>query len=254
MANFGLPDLDFVLYRGYDVTGLVTRFSDEIVNQIDDRTAAGYETAVETFSGPQAATVEMSGFYDSVLTTAMEASPSVGEHSGGVQAVLMYALEGNTLGNKCGCLAHALKKSYKRSEDKGKLHKAALSWAANSALFTIDQATIIAPLAVRTTAGSTEATYVDGGAASNNGGRFYVSVPALALGGYTNLTAQLRHSTDHITWTDVAGALATFTATNAQMIAYSGTTNRYRAIAWAYGGAGAGPSNTLAAALLTLSA
>lgn len=243
MANYGLPDLDFVLYRGYDVTGIVLGMSDEIDNPIEDRTAASSKVAVSEFVGTQSGTVEMTGFYDSVLTTAFEASVD------NAQAVLMYAIEGNVVGHYVGCVARALKSHYGRSMEKEGLHKGAVGFHANDVTFTIDRAQLVAVLATRTTAGHTQATYADGLAQTTGGGRWYVEVTALTLGGYTNVKAQLQDSADHITFTDVAAGVATFTAIGAQMVAFTGTVKRYLACAWSYTGSGTSPSVTFAAAL-----
>lgn len=254
MANYGLSDLDFVLYRGFDVTGLVTGFSDEITNQIEDRTAAGCDVALETFTGLQSATVDMDGFYDSLLTVAMEASPNVGVTTDAVQAVLMYALEGNVVGHACECLAHALKSKYSKSMQSGALHKGAVSWGANSKDFTIDHAVLATILAARTAAGNTQADYADSGPQTTGGGRLYVSVPALALSGRTNLIVQLMDSADHATWASVPTALATFTAPGAQMIEFNGDVDAYTATSWTYTGSGGTPGCTYAAAVKKIAA
>ena len=66
----------------------------------------------------------------------------------------------------------------------------------------------------------------------------------LTLVGYTSVTVKVRHSTDNITFTD----LATFTnvtaihQTNRQTI--TGTINRYLAISWLFNGSGSGQSIT----------
>lgn len=254
MANYGLSDLDFVLYRGVDVTGLVTSFSDEIVNQLEDRTAAGYDVALETFTGLQAATVSMDGFYDSILTAAMEASPNVGVTTGAVQALLMYALEGNVVGHACECLAHALKSKYGKSMQNGALHKGSVAWGANSKDFTIDHAVLATILAARSAAGNTQDAYAESGAVTHGGGRLYVSVPALSLSGRTNVVVQLVDSADHVIWADVPGAVATFTNEGAQMIEFNGDVDAYTATSWAYGGSGGTPGCTYAAAVKKIAA
>ena len=243
MTTYGLPDLDFVLWRGYDVTGIVTSYADEIENPVEDRTAAGGAVEVSEFAGTQSGTIELGAFYDSVLTEALEASVD------GAQAVFMAALEGNTAGKYVACSARALKQHYQRAMERGGLHKAVVSWIANDATFTIDRAQLIAPLAARTTAGNTQASYVDAGAATTGGARWYVETTALTLGGYTNATVQLQDSADHVSWGDVSGAVATFTDIGAEMVAITGTVRQYRACAWAYTGAGSNPSVTFAAAL-----
>lgn len=243
MTKYGLPDLDFVLWRGYDITGIVTGYTDEIVNPVEDRTAARGGVEVFDFVGLQSGSVEMTGFYDSVITTALEASID------GAQAVLMSAIAGNIVGHQVACVARALKTHYQRVIEKGALHKGVVAWNANDSTFTIDQAQLVAILATRTAAGNTQATYADGVAQTTGGGRWWVEVTALTLDGYTNVKAQLKDSADHITFADVVPGVATFTAIGAQMVAFTGTVERYLACAWSYTGAGTSPSVTFAAAL-----
>lgn len=51
---------------------------------------------------------------------------------------------------------------------------------------------------------------------------------------------------------DVAGAVATFTAVGAQMVEFDGAVDRYLADVWSYAGAGTSPSNTALAAATKL--
>lgn len=65
-------------------------------------------------------------------------------------------------------------------------------------------------------------------------------VPALTLGGYTNLVVKVRHSHDNITFAD-AGTFAAITAAGtAASITITGQIRRYRAMSWAWTGAGSG--------------
>jgi hypothetical protein len=248
MANFGLSDLDFVLYNGSDITGTVLGLSDEIVNEVEDRTAAGNEVATSAFIGRQSSTVDISAFYDSLVTAALEANPAAG-----AQNVLMYALEGNTVGNNVACLATALKTHYQKSSEAAGLHKVAIAFAGADSAFTIDQALLVGILASRGAAGDTHLTYVDAGAQTTGGGRWYVSLPALTLGGYTNLIVKLQDcATAGGTYADVSGATLTFTAAGAKMAAFSGTVRRYQCVAWAPTGSGSGLAETFAAGLTKL--
>jgi hypothetical protein len=102
---------------------------------------------------------------------------------------------------------------------------------------------VVGPLAARTTAGNTDATYVDLGAASADGGRAFQHTTALTLGGYTSAALKVRHSTDHTTFTDKA----TFTdvaAVGAESVEIAGPLNQYVSMSWAWTGAGADQSIT----------
>jgi hypothetical protein len=102
---------------------------------------------------------------------------------------------------------------------------------------------VVAPLAARTTAGNTDGDDAQRLAGASTSGTAYLHITALSLGGYTNLTVTVRHSTDGITW-NVHTAFPAVTTVGAQTLALTGTINQYLSISWAYGGAGAGPSWT----------
>jgi hypothetical protein len=76
------------------------------------------------------------------------------------------------------------------------------------------------------------------------GAIFDVHVPALVLGGYTNISIQPMHSADNGAWVSVGSAM-TFTAAGTaqrQTIAVGTNVRRYTAMAWAWTGAGSGMS------------
>jgi hypothetical protein len=63
----------------------------------------------------------------------------------------------------------------------------------------------------------------------------------LALGGYTDLVVTVRHSNDDAAWVS-AGSFAAVTVEGVAERITIANLRRYRAISWAYGGAGAGPT------------
>jgi hypothetical protein len=246
MATHGLPDVSWVLFDGVDVTGIVNEGSDSIENVTEDVQVAGASVAQEAYVGVQSGSVNLSGFYDSVITDTLEEAAA---------AVLMYTLEGNTAGKYCQCIEEALPKVYDVSMGSNSFHKAKITYTAQGEESTIDRALIVAPLATRTDAsGNTDDTYVDGIEETTGGARFYVAVPDLTLGGYTNLQLQLRDSADHITFANVTGAVATLTEAGAAMIEVDGTIARYQSIGWSYTGAGADQTCKFVPAVLKLAA
>lgn len=109
------------------------------------------------------------------------------------------------------------------------------------------QVTVISPveftIPVNVTVGGTGGYLI--ASATKDGGSGYVQIPALTLGGYTDVVFKVRHSQNGAAWAD----LGTFTAiagpapTAARLVVAAGTTvNRHLAMSWAYGGAGAGQS------------
>lgn len=242
--TYGLPDLEFVLFAGYDVTGMVRGLSDELTSPTEDATTAGDKLATSQFVGTSQATLALTAFYDEDLSPRLEGGPS---------GVLMYALQGNDAGVHCECVEEAVCSGYKRAPDSAGVHKAETSFACQGDVALLDHALIVAALAARTAAGNTKAAYVDSGAATTDGGgRWWVHVTGLTLSGCTNVSHQLVDSADHITFGDVTGAVATFTAVGAQMVAFSGAVDQYLADVWSYAGSGGSPSNTAIAAVTKL--
>jgi len=240
----GLPDLEFVLFNGYDITGLIRSLADELTNDTEESTVAAERVAGERFVGTSRGTVNLTAFYDEDLSPQLEGKPS---------GILMYVLSGNDAGARCECTEEAIATAYKRLVEGGGTHKAEVAFGAQGSVALLDHAYLIAPLAARTTAGNTRSSYVNAGAATvDGGGRWWVHLTALDLDGYTNLEVQLEDSSDHVSWGDVTGAVATFTAIGAQMVEFTGAVDQYLAAAWSYGGAGTDPSNTFAAAVTKL--
>ena len=85
---------------------------------------------------------------------------------------------------------------------------------------------------------------VDGAAQSTFGAIADLHIPALDLGGYTDVTVVLRDSTDDTTY----GDLITFTnidaVGDAERKTVAGTVERYTAMSWLFNGAGSGQSIT----------
>ena len=112
----------------------------------------------------------------------------------------------------------------------------------------VNLGTIVAPLATRTTAGNTDATWADLGT-SYATGIAYIFTTGLALGAATSTTVKVRHSSDHITFVDHT-AFTNITAIGNETKALSSLVNRYLSISWAYnGGAGSSWTGTVGVAV-----
>jgi hypothetical protein len=83
-------------------------------------------------------------------------------------------------------------------------------------------------------------------ASTQNGGSGYLQVSQLALGGFTNFQAKVRHSVDNAAWVDLVTFTVVTAAPAAERVAVAGTVNRYLASSGAYGGAGAEQTVTAA--------
>jgi len=101
----------------------------------------------------------------------------------------------------------------------------------------VDFGFVVATYANRTTDGNTQSTYVDLGAAADTGGRLYMNIGAIDVGGGSGVTVTLQHSTDHSSWGDHAnGVLTIANAIGAQCLNISAAVYRYVAMKWAWTG------------------
>lgn len=240
MSTYGLSDLGFVIFNGYDLVGTVTSLTDEIVNLTEDSTVAGDSVSHERFVGVQEGTVELGGFYDSSLFAALQSKPS---------GVLMYAPEGNTAGKYIAAASAAKPRAPRRAQESKAYTKQSVVWSVGGTAVAIDRALLIAALAARGDGANTDASYVDLGATASSGVRFYVAATALTLGGYTNLKVNLRHcATPGGAYANIASTELTFTGVGAQLYEYTSSVNRYLSIAWSWTGSGSSQSATFAAA------
>jgi hypothetical protein len=90
---------------------------------------------------------------------------------------------------------------------------------------------------------------VDNAALTSNGATADLHVPALTLGGYTNVTLKTRHSTDDVTYADLHTFTVVAVAGTAERQTSAGTVNRHLATSWLFNGAGSGQSITFFIAL-----
>lgn len=91
---------------------------------------------------------------------------------------------------------------------------------------------------VNVTVGGTGGTFIK---VTSTNGYADLHVPALVLGGYTNVTIKVRHSADNITFSDLA-TFTVVTAVGAERVTIAGQIQRYTAISWLFNGAGSGQS------------
>ena len=235
MTLYGAPNVGFVLLGGRDIRGDLTEIKDSQEAVVDETTALGdsddtwAKVVVSKYEG------SLRGIYsDSGVLTAFE--------SGSVQE-LMYALEGNTIGNEFTGI-DAIRAVVTRNAVRDMLHRIEATFKATTAM---DKGVVSASHAARSDAAVIAS--VDNAASSANGAVGYLGVSALTLGGYTSVTIKLRDSTDdisyadHITFTNVTAAPASERKTS------SGTVNRYTKSTVTFNGAGSGESVTFATGL-----
>jgi hypothetical protein len=241
MARRGSADVGFLLVDGYDVLGLTTELNDDVEALIEETTALGdpfYEQ--DAVGGMKKVSIEQKGFYDD---TALQSNDAL-VATLGTKRVVCYGINGNTLGAKAVGFTGAVEAHFERVAVRGQLHKANAKFegSGQQADFTVLQpfATVAGTIDTNTGVGS-----VDNGALTSNGGVAYLQLNALVLGGFTNLTVKVRHSTDDITYVDLATFAAVTVAPGAQTVAVAGTVNRHLSATGTYSGAGGGNSAKL---------
>ena len=234
MAYYGLKDLTAAYVGAYNLTSFTGGARMKATTQLDIRQFAGnaFPTALDT--GVKSGEVELSDvIYDSVANIAFGPLPTSAVpvsllHEGGTASSRFYGFQSAVVSGV----------EVELSPDKmdGIIPTLTVSGEVN-------QGYVVAPPVSRSTAGNTDTTYADMGAASATGGHAFLHLPVLTLGGYTNVIVTVRHSTDHITFVNHTSFTAA-TVPTSQVIALAGTINRYLSIGWAWTGAGSGQSFT----------
>lgn len=236
MANYGSADVGFLLVGGYSVLGTATKLEDNLEN-VQELTHVLGDAWEETSSvGVNKYELSEEGFYDDAAASINEALNG----NEGASRVLCFGHEGNVIGRRFVGATSVLAK-WARMISRGQLHKARAEFRGNG---VVDgQGRISHAHGAETSASGTSSSSVDNAASSANGGRGYLEVSAVTLGGYTNVTIKIRHSVDNISFADLI-VFTNVTARTAQMLAVAGTINRYTHTTWLFNGAGSGQSIT----------
>ena len=250
MTTYGSDAAAWFYVDGYQVAGVVTHLEDSEEAAAEDNGGLGENVGRVGFVGETSAEVQHDGFFDDAAASVIAALDPAGGGALGAQHTLLYAIAGNAIGRSCVLARGALEANFKKLVERSKFTKANCAYKVNTSL---DTARVVLHRVARTSAGNSDATSVDNGAASANGGVAVLEVDALALGGYTNLAVTMRDSADNVTFAAIAGGsafpLVTVVNTSA-VLTIAGAIRRYASAAWAYGGAGSGPTWTGVVALV----
>lgn len=243
MAKYGSGDVAFVLLDGYSLAGYTTEFSDEIEALTEETTVLGDTYEAVAAVGMKKAKFSWKGFYDDTALAANAALVTASGTGPGTARVMCYGIATNAKGKKFTGYLGAMEDKYSRIASRGALHKAEASFTGQGEVLEGD---ILHELTAETSAsGNSDASSVDNGAASSNGGRGFLQVTAITLGGYTSFTVTNRMSTDNISF--VAGqAFSAVTARGALTgsIGAGGSVYRYMSSGWVFNGAGSGQTAT----------
>lgn len=241
MARYGSPDIAFLLLDGLSVLGDQTELTDNVEAVLEEVTALGESVDSHEFVGLKRWTMNQVGFYNDAAgrNNAALVEPD------GSERLLMYGVEGNTIGQKV-TMVRGAQVRYRRLPTLAALTKAEAEYRA-AASNALEQGVISHELAAETGDGTSSAS-VDNAAQSTGGGAFHIQVSAITLDGATNVTIKLQDSADDISFSDVSGASQAVTAAGAWRKAISGTIRRYTQTVWAKTG-GTSPVTTFASGL-----
>ena len=237
MTKFSSADVGFLLVNGMSILGDVTTLEDTREAIVEEVTPLGVAWEEQAYVGVKRYSLTQQGFYNDATDRSNAALVTPG-----TTKVLAFAPEGNTVGKKF-VGSSLVEASYTRQIARGALHKGNANYTGSG---THDEGIILHAHATEANAtGNTEgADSQDNLAGSSAGGAGYLEVSALTLGGYTNLAVIIEHSTDDVTYSTLLSFAVVTAAPSGERKAVTGTVNRYTAMAWSYGGAGAGQSAT----------
>ena len=249
MAQYG-PDDILVLLQGINL-GLdifeapLTVSADLEESHTFDGGAWVEMAAIGTKSG----TLSVRGFYDD---TNNRSSEILVDGLTTVDRVLCATLEGNTQAQTAICMKVA-QTNVAREPGRSELSKIAADFLSQGVMD--EKALIVQSHVADDTAGVMSDGSLDNAAQSTDGGRVYLQVTSVTLGGYTSMQIKLQESSDDgagDAWADVTGATsAAFTDITAEVmtIAAGTTIERYTRAFLVLNGSGSSESVTALVAL-----
>lgn len=189
-------DVGFLLLGGRSILGRVTVFNDVESTIVEETTPLGVNTDEWANVGVREWELQQEGFYDTAVGSILEAFELSGEQ------ILLFGLTGNAIGEDF-LGVNTVRTTIERNTPRKELNKLSASFKSDEGQ---DRGYVHANHIARTTAGPTDLTAVDWGAAyaDQTAGKMvaYLAVSALALDGGTSLTVVVRDSPDNVTFTD----------------------------------------------------
>lgn len=237
MAVRNSTDVGFFMVGGRNLLSTTTAIGDKSTAVIEETTVLGVSAPTFASVGVTRTTFTMDGFYDDATGAQNEAL--VGQE--GTSQVVCYAPAGNVAGRNMEGFAGQFLNDHERVVQLERFHRAKATATVSGAR---ERGVILQALAAKTTAGNTDASSVDGGAATTAGGSGYLQCSALTLGGYTNLVVKVRHSANNSSFTDLVTFTAVTAAPAAERKTVAGTINQYLSTSHAWTGAGSNPTAT----------
>ena len=240
MTLYG-PDDRLLVVGGYNLITdrlNVTYNRDEGFEQVD----AGIET-IDRYSpvSTRSATLSADGFYDDTVLQTLAALIAQGTAS----YPGLIGFEGNAVDKYVDLVEELFKQNVNKGASRGSISRLTGEWVGST---QIDQGQIIDPLAQYSGDGDSAADQ-DGGAQSTAGGRLYVFVTALDLGGGSNLGLTLEDAAvDGGPYAGQGAAVVNVTAAPFAVVRdVTGTIERYTNIARVFTGGAAQTVNMITA-------
>lgn len=237
MSGYASKDVGALLIGGRSILASVTDVDTERKAAVVKTTPLGVTWAVYGDTGLREAVINQQGWFDAAADAENDAL--CGRE--GTSQVLCLTHAGNIAGRVMLACAGIFAGVYKRILAGTTLHRAT---ATHTVSGEVEDAVILQPLATLTTPGNTDTTGVDNAAATSTGGAGYLQVQALALGGYTNATVKVRHSSDNATYVDLLTFAAVTVAPAAERKTVAGSVYQYLSTSLTFTGAGSGASIT----------
>ncbi len=159
MANYGQPNVGFLLVGGYNLLGVatdVTPPNPEAVLEQSDTLGDNWEE--HTATGTLKSAFSQRGFFDDATASINDALAGAGQ----TERVISISHEGNTIGKKFISAKGAFGAKYSRIVSRGALHKANVDYTVTG---EVRDGVILQSLATKTGDWNTEATSVDTGLA-----------------------------------------------------------------------------------------
>ena len=229
MAKYSSKDARLIV-GAFDVSAYVDSVNLKLNATLDPFHPLGATFPTSYDTGLRTGELSFTAIYDGVYSQYM------GVAGTGYQTAL--EIEGGTAGTRAYCFPTPKFSAHEVGISTDQMHR----WTPEVTISgEVNHAFVAAPLAARTTAGSTDAADADG-LASSTGATAFLHVTGLTLGGYDNCVITPRSSADATTWGDCSAAFPAITGTNALSLALTGTVERYLSVSWAWTGAGTGQS------------
>jgi hypothetical protein len=237
MTTYNSADCGFFCLGPYNCLSAIGKIIEGASKPTSEVTPLGVSAEAYHQKGRVARTLTQEGWFDDSagsVHTALNNLPTT-------NLPLLMAHKGNVTGRKAIGFDVIHSVGYEIQLQEGDVTLAKAEYAIASLR---EEVILVMPLAARTTAGNTDATYVDLGVAGGaNGGAVYEAVTALTLDGYTNAVHKLHHSADHITFTPLVTMTAVIVP-GAERKTTATAIERYVSASWEYTGSGTSPSVT----------